>query len=489
MSGNPNARVSTIAGIALSAYALFLHALFWRGAGPLWRDEAVSAVVSRTPWPQLLDRMQFDSFPALWLLLLRGWMALFGDGVASLRTLGVLTGITILAAIWFALRTLDVRAPLLAIALGGAAATVVRFGDSLRAYGLGAALGLLSMALLYRGRFAWATIASLAAVHTTYQNAPLLLACCVGAAVVHRDRRRAAIDLGIGALCAASLLVYLPTMERLRAWSDLLRYDINVQWILKRFAEAADINGETGAWMAVLIVAVVVMRPRTPAVVFAAIILIVYTVAQLAFLVILGYQTQPWYYLIWMCVAAVLVDVLVPHALVRAAAALLIAVLAFNQTRVVVAQRMTNVDVVARTLERDAKPGDIIVVYPWHLGASFHRYYHGTTPWQTLPPLSDYSVQRYDEAKKAITDMRERALVAAVTATLRRGGTVWYAGFPLFAEQSIPIGRSKPQVQADARWSGALQDALRGTQATMVVKPDAHTNPFENLALLRIIAP
>jgi hypothetical protein len=140
-------------------------------------------------------------------------------------------------------------------------------------------------------------------------------------------------------------------------------------------------------------------------------------------------------------------------------------------------------------LARDAAPNDLVVVYPWHLGASFHRYYRGAAPWQTLPPLSDTSVQRYDEARQAIADGRERTLIAAVTATLHRGGRVWYAGYPLFMEQSIAGAKDRPQVLADARWSSALHDALRGTQATMVVQPDPHTNPNENIALLRIAAP
>jgi hypothetical protein len=74
---------------------------------------------------------------------------------------------------------------------------------------------------------------------------------------VHRDRKRAAIALGIGALCAASLLIYLPTIQKVKAWSDLLRYDINLAWIVARFREAADIGGGLGvwAWIAALIAA------------------------------------------------------------------------------------------------------------------------------------------------------------------------------------------------------------------------------------------
>ncbi len=55
----------TFIGLGFSAAALFLHSLFWRNAGPPWRDEIDTLVLAQTPWPQFFDRMEFSPFPAL----------------------------------------------------------------------------------------------------------------------------------------------------------------------------------------------------------------------------------------------------------------------------------------------------------------------------------------------------------------------------------------------------------------------------------------
>lgn len=503
------------AGIVFSAATLYLQLVYWRGAGPPWRDEIDTLSVAQSPWPHFFDRLEFSPFPMLWPLVVRGWTSLFGDATRSLRTLGLIVAISLLAAIWFAMRTLGARAPMLAIALGGAAATVVRYGGSLRAYGFGAVLGLLSMALLYRtclrptpASFALAAAASVAAANVTYQNAPLLLACCVAAAIVHRDKRRAAIVLAIGALAAASLLVNVPNMRKVAQWDDLVRYDVDLSWIAGRFRDAADLGGgaDAAAWCVLLPLALgaavfLLRRARAanPAMLFCAIALAVYTVAQIAFLLFLGYLMQVWYCLIFMVGAAVMIDAIAAHAaaqwqwlhLGRAGAALFLMFIAFDGTRAVVGQRMTDVDVIAERLDRAALPNDYIVVYPWHVGTSFQHYYHGAAPWQTLPPLADHSVQRYDEAHAALFDTRERIVIANAVRALRGGWRVWYVGFPLHAERDIYVHeqtRMNLRVEADERWCNSFESAMRAEHVgqMMVVGPQPNTRYLENVALVSV---
>ena len=503
-------------GAVLSAGALFYHSLWWRSAGPLWRDEVDSAVIAASPWPQLADRMQFLPFPAVWMLLVRGWIGLFTDSVVSLRVLGALTGVALLAAMWYAMRALGARAPIIAIALAGAAATIVRYGDSLRAYGLGAALGLVSMALLYRTcveptrrNFILAALASLAAVHTTYHNAPLLFACCVAAAIVHRDRKRAAIVLGIGVLCAASLLLYLPIILKATRWGELVRYDVDLPWILRRFREAAEFGSggvAVRAWVILLAAALALAavalwraRGRDSVLLFCTITLVVYTFGHIAFLRELRYIMQAWYWLIWMVVAAVLIDAILARAfeprpslqLIRGAAAFVILLFAYEGTSFVLGLQATNIDRVAGLLQREATPRDLIVVYPWHLGVSFNRYYRGAAAWQTLPPLPDHSVQRYDEAQEAIRDTPERSVVDGALAALHRGGRVWYVGFPLNVEKNVavhPGDQANERVVADIRWSQAFERALgrESITSTTVIEPKRDTIGYENVWLLRI---
>jgi hypothetical protein len=91
--------------------------------------------------------------------------------------------------------------------------------------------------------------------------------------------------------------------------------------------------------------------------------------------------------------------------------------------------RLTNVDLLARRLAAEASPGDFIVVAPWYCGLTFERYYKGSAPWSTLPPLGDHSLHRYDllsaqlQNRHAIQPVLER-----IAATLQAGNTVWVAG-------------------------------------------------------------
>src|SRR5690554_643169 len=59
----------------------------------LWIDEANSVVLAKTGVAGLLDGLKRDSSPPLYYLLLAGWMKVFGDGEAAVRTLSVIPGV------------------------------------------------------------------------------------------------------------------------------------------------------------------------------------------------------------------------------------------------------------------------------------------------------------------------------------------------------------------------------------------------------------
>ena len=58
-------------------------------SGPLWLDEALSVEIARLPLAQLPDALRQDGSPPLYYLLLKGWMAVFGDGTVAVRLLSV----------------------------------------------------------------------------------------------------------------------------------------------------------------------------------------------------------------------------------------------------------------------------------------------------------------------------------------------------------------------------------------------------------------
>src|SRR5690242_19224686 len=84
------------AGISLVIFYFHFH--FWLNAGGFWRDEVNSTNVARQ---NSIAAMTHDSFPVLMPLLLHGWLA-FAKTDLSLRALGLLIGVGIPLALWFA---------------------------------------------------------------------------------------------------------------------------------------------------------------------------------------------------------------------------------------------------------------------------------------------------------------------------------------------------------------------------------------------------
>ena len=112
-------------------------------------------------------------------LAVRAWSAVgLGNTDLGLRILGFVLGLFLLLAFWFASWTMRGDAPLLAVTLAGLNVTMVRGGDSLRAYGLGSALGVLTLAVIWRltcrpslAAFSCAVAVPVLSVQSLYQNA------------------------------------------------------------------------------------------------------------------------------------------------------------------------------------------------------------------------------------------------------------------------------------------------------------------------------
>lgn len=116
-------------------------------------------------------------------------------------------------------------------------------------------------------------------------------------------------------------------------------------------------------------------------------------------------------------------------ALGRVAVLILIAAVSWNSTVELLQRRQTNIDSIATALEETANPKDLIVVQPWFFGVSFSRYYHGQTPWTSIPELPELTVHRYDLAKQAMAtpDAVDRVM-QRITSTLMSGQRVWIVG-------------------------------------------------------------
>ncbi|MEO6486739.1 MAG: hypothetical protein ABIO78_02230, partial [Thermoanaerobaculia bacterium] len=433
------------AGVLIASSAV-LHFVLLRSAGPFWRDEINSIRLAGSPTlHQFLRDLPFDSAPFLGFALLRGWLATVGG--EALRWAGLLIGLGLLGMLC-ARR----RFPLIALALIGTSGAIIRYGDSVRPYGLAMIAAVAAYLALERKSWGIGLLACAVAIHISFHNTVIVFAVCVAAAMA----RKSIVPLLIGAASALTLLIYVPTIRVAQQFSTLTRYEVDALWVWRKFEEAMAMSGPFALriFLALFFIAVVFYASNA----YAANTLLVLTISYAAFLLKLSYLMQPWYFVVYLAVAALSIDDLLTPVLrkaskfpIAAVVAIVIATAAYPAALAVTQQRSTNMDIVGAAAARD-----LVIVYPWYLGVSFSAYYKGTAPWQTMPPLPDHRLHRYDLARAASEDMRSGdELISRAASVLAGGGTVWVAGFPLYEESAAYV--AKPEratgiAAADLRW-------------------------------------
>jgi hypothetical protein len=475
--------------IALAATALivFLHVWFTPNVGGLWRDEVNTVNLATLPtWTDLWRFHNQDSFPLLFASIVRLWSGLFGSGDESLRLLGLLIGLSGVIAFWVNAWLMGLRFPFWSLVLVGANPMIIRYGDSMRGYGLSIAFLLLMFGLVWkvvqsveRRWIVVATVTAVLGVHATYYNAVLLFAICLGGCFValrESNWRAALAALSVGAAAAISLLPYAPTFLRANDWNFLVQYPFTLSWMWKRLSEVTGAPRPWGVavWSGLVIAALAAAaraiarrhseagRRDSAVAAFSGVALLVGIVSYYAFLKLLNYYTQPWYYLSLITFVAVCVDPLLRpkdtgwHRPVRGVVAILLLAFTISPVARIIAAPHTNLDVVARQLEAVAAPADLILLTRWECGVTLRRYYKGRTPWMTIPPLSDFRFQAY---QPVMAQMRAEAPLQPVFAqaeqTLKAGGRVWLVGpAPVSPPGEVPP--SLPRV-TDGRdgWRGS----------------------------------
>ena len=443
-----------------------LHVFFISHAGGLWRDEINTVAVSTIPgFREFLHWLDFDSFPILWMLIMRGWHAVGLGSDLTLRVLGCMVGLCLVGALWFNARAFRVGVPFLSLALFAFNPCIIRYGDSLRGYGLGMCLIILSFAAMWRlvqnpskHNTVWACVIALLSVHALYYNSLLLFAiCCGGVAVCLRHRwwKRIGVLLGIGAVAAVSVTVYIPVFQRSKNWSALFKTPgLGPAWYWQKFSESASPPDFLPFWIWVAAFAIVLALGavsffrvtllkltdnQRDIALFSAVALLVGSVVYYVFLQRLSYITQPWYYIAFMAMFAAATEssfsVVVNRfsaRIVRLASVAILLALALPAAFHTVRVRMTNIDLVAAELTRQVDKNDFVLVVPWFYGLSFNRYYHGPARWETLPPIGDHRFHRPDLLLPYMTAPDQRAvlnpLFEKLKESLATGHRVWIVG-------------------------------------------------------------
>jgi len=465
-------RAEWVVSLLATAAAIALSIWFARHAGALFRDEVNSLNVAGAPsLAELWRLLEFESSPALWLLLLRAWLAGFGAASdVGLRVFGLLGALALPAALWFAAVRLGRTVPLVGLALVAVNPEVLRWTASLRAWGLGTALAVVALVLVReaarepsRRRVLLAALSAVLSVHCAYQNSVLLAASAAGAVAVacsERRWRRAAVPLGVGAIAALSLLIYVPTLRRVSAWSMLNQGNFRLGHYVGRAVDAFAASGEfvLACWLVVALAALAASawawssaegrRNHGDVPLFASATGVAAVVGFALFLLRVRYLTNPWYYIGLMALVAVCADAALAASLrsrgwraARVALASLVLLVGIPGAARDLRLPQTNADVVASHLRRHAASSDLVVVNPWFLAISLGRYYLGDAEVTTIPPLEDLRVHRFDLLKRQMESggAQMEALRERAGRVLQAGGRVWVVGLI-----KVPTGTEAP---------------------------------------------
>jgi len=291
--------------LVLTAVVAALSVVRMLHAGGLWRDEAGAARLAALPTlREIAGLFQHEAFPPLFAVIIRAYSRMAGSGDLALRVFGLAVGLTIAGILWLNARTTARTVPLLSLALLGLDLPFLVFGESVRGYGMGSALILLTYGLLARA-LAWqpeghsldgrlperlaprparspgeigkteqplsarpaplavrrgpagliglAALAAVASVQVLVSNAALVLALCTAAAAVAVARRRWLLAGGIAGCGAAAALSLLPYAAQLaaarRQWSVILTYSIGARQVWKAFIATVGPRPVLAAWL------------------------------------------------------------------------------------------------------------------------------------------------------------------------------------------------------------------------------------------------
>lgn len=452
-----------VMALVLSVLVLALIIARTAQAGPLWRDECDSLQLARMPrFADLLANLQYTSFPLLFPATVRGFTALFGTSDISLRCFGLVVGLFFLAVAWYQSRSVDGEVPLLLPALIGLNVEFLTTGLWVRGYGLGSVLIVLAFVLTARflqqpsgRRLAVLFLVYLASMHCLFFNGALVPAMVLSAVVVLLVRgewKWMWLLLTAAAVCGLSYLPYLWKLYfGITSWATVLQVPFSFILTARRFLGACGGSHPivTAAWLSILLLCMgggvwrLKVVARDPArrqerdmLLFALLAIPLSLLAYYGFLRMVRNVPLQRYFLALLGVMAAAAALIASNVAAdfRLRLARMGLVLVAMLTLVFapwkkISQRQSNIDQIARQVEKDSRPNDLIVVNPWTVGIAFNHYYRGSNRWITVPEIDEHRVHRYDLVQKRMTEFFPLDGVERdVAATLKSGNRVWIVG-------------------------------------------------------------
>jgi hypothetical protein len=360
------------------------------------------------------------------------------------------------------------------------------WGDSLRAYGLSCVWNILAIGSIWKllcekPRLSHTVVAGIVAilsVHSMFPNAFFLFAAGLsGMAVAARHRwwRTIVVILGIGTLAAISLLPYAPIIKHSQDWTGLAKGAISIPWLLEMLIKALRSGGSVALTLWIVSAAAALAATmigfgksqrfkigddQRNLMIYAGLTFLIGGVCIVSFFRVVGWTTSIWYYVPLMATAAVCFDALLGvfrNRVWRAIGASVSVLVAFLFLFPIVYQatqvRLTNVDLISAEIASHADKSDLIVVDNYFYAISFNRYYHGQTPWISVPDLSDLSLHRWD----LLTDqMRQpepiHPVLEQIDRTLQQGHNVFVVGFAPTRRPSSAPPDLPPAPRSNSGW-------------------------------------
>jgi len=479
-------KVDLAVALALTLVALYLAFRFMTHAGPLWRDEASTLQFANQPtYGDVLASLDLVSLPPLYPTIVRAWSAIgWQNEDLGARALGLAVTAAVLVAIWLGARALDIAPPLLMLAMFATHGVVLSTIGLVRPYGLGAlavvAASCAMLRLVASPRlltFAIGAAFTTLAVQTQYQNTLLvavIIAAGLATAAWFRNWKGAALITGTGVVAAVSLAPYLGILGRSQEWRILHRSvsEAGPAVLLERFGDLVSMETRSLLllWTVLIILACcgaaralgerTAPRAERQRFIYAGVVLIGGVGLFLGFFHTVDRFLQPWHVVPVIALMALSLDVIFAQSVWPAPTRLVIAAFAAALSLPVsiplVDVRQTNVDLLAHRLERDASAGDLILVNPWFMGITLHRYYHGSAAVMTIPPVDDLRIHRFDQIREHMVSPQPlREVETAIATTLRGGHRVWVVGGLPFPEPGSQPRRLSPAPHPVTGWSEA----------------------------------
>jgi hypothetical protein len=496
-----------------------LYTLMWFHAGGFWRDEINTLNIANSSLASLWQERNFDSYPILWFLLVKLWLYV-GITDSSIRFLGLLMGFMTISVIWWAARTFRLSSSLLVVFLVASIPAAIQVGTSLRAYGCGIILIIASVVIFWRmiekpsaQRIAISMLMSVLAVQCLFQNAVLLFSLGVGAlaSALYIRSWQVAIAVALSGMAAGvSLLPYYDYIFS-TDWVHIIRSYPDWNHMLARLTDTLGGNVQLFLWVSALILTLssavyVCIRRQSQhctLIIFSGTSLITALIAYPIFLKSFGLYLQPWYFLPFLAICAILLGALIDtlirpyvHLRIIVVALVIGAAILLAPTWVKTAQtRWTNIDLITHALNPEVDSKDFILLNSAWEGITFKRYYQGQAPWQSLPGFEGYTHLVHDWArmKQAMQEPEPLAdIFAPIEETLRNGGRLWLVGNFQFLKAGESFVKLPPAPHSpygwylppyERYWSQASAAFIQqnAEHVQLARAPDEAVNPYENL--------